>query len=62
MIQQINTKMEMLNTALDINLIWFVLAFFTLWMVIFGGLVNSYLENYIPRLFSDAFRYGKTLR
>ena len=54
--------MEMLNTALDINLIWFVLAFFTLWMVIFGGLVNSYLENYIPRLFSDAFRYGKTLR
>ena len=52
----------MLNTALDINLIWFVLAFFTLWMVIFGGLVNSYLEKYIPRLFSDAFRYGKTLR
>jgi len=38
-----------------------VLAFFTLWMIIFGGLVNSTLESCLPKIVSDAFRYGKTL-
>ena len=54
--------MEVIDTLLEINLIWLVLAFFTLWMIIFGGLVNSTLEGYLPKIVSDAFRYGKTLR
>jgi len=54
--------MEVTSISLDINLIWLVLAFFTLWMIIFGGLVNSTLEGYLPKIVSDAFRYGKTLR
>ena len=56
------TAMEFLNALLNINLIWSVLAFFTLWMIVFGGLINSTLENCLPKIFSDAFRYGKTVR
>lgn len=55
-------KMEMFSGMFNINLIWFILAFFALWMIVFGGLVNSALENHMPKMLSDAFRYGKTIR
>ena len=54
--------MDVLEALLNINLIWSILAFFTLWMIVFGGLINSALENCLPKIFSDAFRYGKTAR
>ena len=45
----------------DLNLIWAVLAFFSLAMIVFGGLIN-YLETFVPCFLNDAFRYGKTSR
>ena len=54
--------MQLLGGKLDINLIWFILAFFSVWMIIFGGLVNSVFESRMPKFISDAFRYGKTSR
>ena len=54
--------MQLLDGKLDINLIWFILTFFSLWMIVFGGLVNSVFETRMPKFISDAFRYGKTLR
>jgi len=44
----------------DLNLIWFILLFFSIWMVIFSGII-FYLEDYVPSLILELFRYGKTL-
>ena len=54
--------MDIFTSLFNVNLIWFALGFFTVWMIIFGGLVNSAFESHVPKLFSDAFRYGKTAR
>jgi len=43
----------------EINLIWSVLAFFSIYMVIFSFLINL-LEPYTPKILSDTFGYGKT--
>ena len=46
----------MLSGIFSIHLIWAVLFVFTLIMVFVGGLV-TYLEPFLPQVFSDAFRY-----
>ena len=45
--------------GLEINLVWLVLIFFTIYMVIFSFMINV-LEPLTPKIISDAFGYGKT--
>jgi len=44
----------------DVNLIWVLLLFMTVFLTIGGSLVTTYLEQFIPQWFIDTFRYGKT--
>lgn len=48
-----------ISSGIEVNLVWAVLGFFSVFMIIFGGLIN-YLETFVPQILSDAFRYGKT--
>lgn len=45
--------------GLDVNLIWFILIFFTLVMLFLGGSINMF-GRCIPKILRDAFYYGKT--
>lgn len=44
----------------DINIVWSVLIFFTVFMVFYSGII-SLLEDYLPNAVLELFRYGKTL-
>jgi len=44
----------------DLNLIWFILGFFTVFMTVFNGLIDLF-EEQLPLFVLEAFRYGKTL-
>jgi len=44
----------------DINIVWSVLIFFTVFMIIYSGII-SLLENHLPNAALELFRYGKTL-
>jgi len=44
----------------DINVIWLILGFFTVFMVFFNGLIDVF-EDKLPVFILEAFRYGKTL-
>eukprot|EP00096_Caligus_rogercresseyi_P006314 TRINITY_DN2265_c0_g1_i1.p1 TRINITY_DN2265_c0_g1~~TRINITY_DN2265_c0_g1_i1.p1 ORF type:complete len:335 (-),score=52.89 TRINITY_DN2265_c0_g1_i1:166-1170(-) len=46
--------------GIEVNLIWGMLWFYSLWMIGFGVFV-LYFESRLPRMFRDAFKYGKTL-
>ena len=45
--------------GVEVNLVWFILIFFTIYMVIFSFLINV-LEPFTPKIICDAFGYGKT--
>ena len=49
----------MLILSYEINLVWTVLLFFSIYMTIFSFLINV-LEPFTPKIISDAFGYGKT--
>ena len=40
----------------DVNLIWVLLLFMTVFLTIGGSLVTTYLEQFIPQWFIDTFR------
>jgi len=44
----------------DFNIIWSILIFFTLFMVLYSGVI-SLLENHLPTAVLELFRYGKAL-
>ena len=44
----------------DINIIWSILIFFTVFMVLYSGVI-SLLEPVLPTAILELFRYGKTL-
>jgi len=44
----------------DINIVWSVLIFFTVFMIFYSGII-SLLEDYLPNAVLELFRYGKTL-
>ena len=50
----------MLLLDYDINVIWAILIFFTLFMIIYNGVI-SIGENHLPAFIIELFRYGKTL-
>ena len=50
---------QMIFLGFEINLVWAVLLFFSIYMVIFSFLINL-LEPVTPKIISDAFGYGKT--
>lgn len=43
----------------EINLIWVLLGFISVFIIFFGGLVN-YWATFLPKFVHDVFRYGKT--
>ena len=49
----------MLILSYEINLVWTILLFFSIYMTIFSFLINV-LEPFTPKIISDAFGYGKT--
>ena len=51
---------KMLLLDYDINVIWAILIFFTLFMIIYNGVI-SIGENHLPAFIIELFRYGKTL-
>ena len=44
----------------DINIIWSILIFFTVFMILYSGVI-SLLEPVLPTAILELFRYGKTL-
>jgi len=50
----------MLILDYDVNVIWAILVFFTLFMIIYNGVI-SFGENHLPTFIIELFRYGKTL-
>ena len=44
----------------DINVVWAILIFFTLFMIIYNGVINLG-EPHLPTFIIELFRYGKTL-
>jgi 3-oxo-5-alpha-steroid 4-dehydrogenase 3 len=44
----------------DLHLIWAILIFFTVFMVVYSGIITL-LEPYLPTFILELFRYGKTL-
>jgi len=44
----------------DLHLIYFILGFFTIFMVFFNGLIECF-EDQLPLFVLESFRYGKTL-
>uniref|UniRef100_A0A0K2TH51 Polyprenal reductase n=2 Tax=Lepeophtheirus salmonis TaxID=72036 RepID=A0A0K2TH51_LEPSM len=46
--------------GIDVNLIWALLGFYSIWMIFFGTFV-LYFERSLPKILNDAFKYGKTL-
>ena len=44
----------------DVNYVWAILIFFTVFMVIYNGVI-SVGEQYLPATLLELFRYGKTL-
>ncbi len=50
-----------MGSSLEINLVWAVLIFFSVYMVIFSFLIHL-LEPITPKIVSDAFGYGKTTK
>ena len=50
----------MLILNLDVNLVWAVLIFFTVFMVTYNSVI-AFGEPYLPEFMVELFRYGKTL-
>ena len=44
----------------DVNIIWAILLFFTVFMILYSGII-SLLEPVLPTAVLELFRYGKTL-
>ena len=44
----------------DVNIVWSVLIFFTVFMILYSGII-SLLEDHLPNAVLELFRYGKTL-
>ena len=44
----------------DVNIIWAILIFFTVFMILYSGII-SLLEPVLPTAVLELFRYGKTL-
>lgn len=44
----------------DLNIVWAILIFFTVFMIIYNGFI-IFLEPYLPTCVLELFRYGKTL-
>jgi len=44
----------------DVNIVWSVLIFFTVFMILYSGII-SLLEEHLPNAVLELFRYGKTL-
>jgi len=44
----------------DLNIVWSVLIFFTVFMIFYSGVI-SLMEDYLPTAVLELFRYGKTL-
>lgn len=44
----------------DLNLVWSILIFFTVFMIFYSGVI-SLLEDHLPTAVLELFRYGKTL-
>eukprot|EP00090_Calanus_glacialis_P009342 TRINITY_DN17721_c0_g1_i3.p1 TRINITY_DN17721_c0_g1~~TRINITY_DN17721_c0_g1_i3.p1 ORF type:complete len:307 (-),score=74.95 TRINITY_DN17721_c0_g1_i3:117-1037(-) len=44
----------------DLNLVWSVLIFFTIFMIFYSGVI-SLLEDHLPTVVLELFHYGKTL-
>jgi len=50
----------MLLLNYDVNIVWSVLIFFTVFMILYSGVI-SMLEDHLPNAVLELFRYGKTL-
>ena len=44
----------------EVNLVWAVLIFFTVFMVVYNSVI-AFGEPYLPEFVLELFRYGKTL-
>jgi len=44
----------------DLNLVWSILIFFTVFMIFYSGII-SLLEDHLPTAVLELFKYGKTL-
>ena len=44
----------------DVNLVWAVLIFFTVFMIVYNSVI-AFGEPYLPEFVLELFRYGKTL-
>jgi len=50
----------MIILDVDVNIVWAILIFFTVFMIIYNGII-SLGEPYLPTFVLELFRYGKTL-
>lgn len=50
----------MLILEYDLNLVWTILIFFTVFMIVYNGII-VFLEPHLPTCVLELFRYGKTL-
>ena len=51
------TISDMLILEYDLNLVWTILIFFTVFMIVYNGII-VFLEPHLPTCVLELFRYG----